>query len=101
MSHEKPEISKSFSVDGSRNFKVDYYVTDSICQSDGADEVTVYGLRLDLFIDGKLADTSKVDDVSPSKETVVEMARLFARNLVTPASLKDVVEDSISAQLNQ
>ncbi|HEX2938622.1 MAG TPA: DUF6514 family protein [Ruminiclostridium sp.] len=99
MREEKPAISKSFSDQSNRELKVDYYVTNGKCRSDGADEVSTYGLKLDLYVNGKISDTVEVDDISISKEEVINLAIKFANNLVTPVSLKDVIEDCVAAQL--
>lgn len=82
-----------------RVLKIDYFVTNGTVITDGAATIPAYGICVHLSVEGKCLDSSTIDDVSPSRETVLQMAQLFARNLVTPVSLRDVVEDSLAMQL--
>lgn len=99
MGVNEPVISRTTLDEDNRELKIDYFVTDGISLSDGAQGIPSYGIGVQLQIDGKVSGSSKVDDVSPSKETIMRMVQLFANNLVTPLSLKDVVEDCLAAQL--
>lgn len=99
MFHEDLLSKKSFTGTDGRQFEANYYVTSGLCHTQGAENQPVFGIRLELFVEGKLSDSAIVDDVSPEKEETVKLAKLFAENEVTPISLKDVVEDCISLQL--
>lgn len=92
-------ISKTFIDDDNRELKIDYFVTNGNSQSDGTQGFPVFGIYVQLSVDGKCSDCSEIDDVTPCKETATQMTQLFAKNLVTPVSLKDVVEDFVAAQL--
>jgi hypothetical protein len=99
MGVNEPVISRTTLDEDNRELTIDYFVTDGISLTDGAQGKPSYGISVHLSIDGKCSSSSKVDDVSPTKETVMRLLQLFAKNLVTPTSLKDVVEDCIAAQL--
>lgn len=82
-----------------RDLYLEYYVTDSACLSDGAQGISTFGIRVVLSVEGKESDTSAVTDITPSKSAVLKLAALLSKNSVTPATLKDVIEDAISLQI--
>lgn len=90
--------STSLTTDDQRSLKIDYFITSGICKTDGAERITTYGIKAELSVDGKSAETSRIDDVSPSEEAVKGIIDLLANNDVTPVSLKDVVEDCVAMQ---
>lgn len=85
-------------TDDKRSLRVDYFITSGVCMTDGAGEVTTYGIRAELNADGRFMESSKVDDISPSEETVRIVIDLLAKNNVTPVALKDVIEDCVAMQ---
>ena len=89
-------ISKKVLNEKNETMEIDYSVTRGESLTDGAKGAPVYGIYVKLSIDGKCRESSKVEDVSPSEETVERLVQLFAKNLVTPVSLKDVVEDCLA-----
>jgi hypothetical protein len=99
MGLNEPVISKTVTDENSNVLKIDYFVTNGISLTDGTQGIPSFGICVQLSIDGKISESSAVNDVSPDKETVMRLLQLFAKNLVTPVSLKDVVEDCVAAQL--
>lgn len=99
MMSNKLIITKTTLDEEDRVLKIDYFVTNGTTLTDGASAIPAYGICVHLSVDGKCLDSSTIDDVSPSEETAVRMAQLFAKNLVTPVSLRDVVEDCLALQL--
>lgn len=93
-----------FQVPGeSKTFRIEYFLTERLCASDGAERLPVYGVRATLQMDGKQADGSpmdcaQVDDISASREEALGFIRLLARGAVTPVCLKDTAEDFIAAK---
>lgn len=92
--------STSLTTDDQRTLKINYFITSGICLTDGAKQITTFGIKAELSVGGKFAEMSKIDDVSPSEETVRIIIDLLAKNNVTPVSLKDVVEDCVAMQYN-
>lgn len=99
MVSNEPVISKTVLDENGKTLKLDYFVTSGTCQTDGAEGVPSFGIRVRRSIDGVVTESSTVDDISPSEETTMRMLQLFAKNLVTPVSLKDVVEDCLASQI--
>lgn len=99
MGVNEPVISKTVEDEKGRLLTLDYFVTHGLSLTDGAEGKPAFGIRVQMSTDGKDSDVSQIDDVTPSKETATRMAQLFANFLVTPTSLRDVVEDCLSAQL--
>ena len=99
MDYSNPAFSGTAIDENGRTLKINYFITKGKCLTDGAPAVPVFGITVNLTIDGKLYDSSAINDVSPSEETVMRMTELFAKNCVTPDTLKDVVEDCLAFQL--
>jgi hypothetical protein len=99
MSFSELVISKAILDENNRAGIIDYFVTKGTSLTDGAEGIPVFGICVRLSVDGECFDNSAINDVSPSKETTMRMIQLFAKNLVTPVSIKDVVEDCLAAQL--
>lgn len=102
------EVSHFRVSEENKTFRVEYFLTEGLCASDGAESLPAYGVRATLRMDGKQADDSpldgnpldcaQVDDISVSKEEVLGFIRLLARGAVTPVCLKDAAEDFIAAK---
>jgi len=88
--------STTFASEDNKLLKVDYFITNGVCLTDGAQQVPTFGIIAKLSIDGKFVENSQINDVSPSEETVKELVDLLARNGVTPVSLFDVVDDYVT-----
>jgi hypothetical protein len=99
MDWSNPAFSGTAIDEKGRRLKLNYFVTEGKCLTDGAPQVPVFGITVNMEIDGNIVDSSSICDVSPSLETVMRMTELFAQNSVTPITLKDVVEDCIALQL--
>jgi orotate phosphoribosyltransferase-like protein len=91
--------SAKLTSEDNRSLKIDYFITSGTCLTDGAEQVPTFGIMAKLSIDGKYTESSKIDDVSPSEETVKELVDLLAKNGVTPIALSSVVEDYVTMQL--
>lgn len=99
MVSNEPVISKTVLDENGKTLTLDYFITSGICLTDGAKGIPSFGIRVQLSIDGIVTESLTVDDVSPSEEATMRMAQLFAKNLVTPVSLKDIIEDSLASQI--
>lgn len=99
MDFGEPEFSKTICDENGRTLQVEYFVTGGYCETDGAQRNSVFGISAQLSIDGKCSDKVTVADVSPSREIALRITQLLARNLVTPITLKDVIEDCLAADL--
>lgn len=109
------EVASSQFTEEGREYRIAYFLTEGRCLTDGvgmagqagelrgrnaaagADDIPVYGVMTKLRVDGVPADSARVDDISPSKETVFNLIRLLARGKVTPVCLRDVAEDFVAA----
>lgn len=98
MGDNEPIISKTTSDENNRVLKIDYYVSSGFTLTDGAQRNPTFGITVRLSIDGKCSDCSTIEDISPSREMVTRLVQQLADNLVTPVTLKDVVEDCLAAQ---
>lgn len=74
----------------------EYYLLTGKCRTDGITDTTTYGIKCELRQDGKLVDSSTVEDISPLQKNVENLILLLQRNSVTPVTLKDVIEDYIA-----
>jgi orotate phosphoribosyltransferase-like protein len=83
-----------------RSLKVEYFVTNCVCQTIGEDQYPTYGILAKLSVDDKFEESSRIDDVSSSGEFVRKVIETLARNGVTPVTLKDVVEDIVVNQFD-
>lgn len=99
MVSDGPVISKTVVGENGKTLELDYFMTRGTSHTDGAEGVPCFGISVSLSVDGEVSDSSTVDDVSPSEETARRILQLLAKNLVTPVSLKDVVEDCLAMQI--
>ena len=56
-----------------------------------------FGIEARLYDDGRLVDSCVVEDIAVKQAGVLELIELLSRNTVTPVTLRDVVEDYLSA----
>lgn len=70
-----------------KDFRVKYYLTEN---KNG------YGTRVEKYnLENKLEESSQINDIFVKSDDAKRFISLISRNLVTPVSLKDVVEDYI------
>ena len=99
MEVNEPVISETTSDEFGRSLKLDYFVTNGISLTDGVQGNTSFGISVRLCVDGESPECTTIEDVTPSKEAVMRIIQLLAKNFVTPVTLRDVVEDCVAAQL--
>lgn len=76
------------------NQKLVYKLIQSQYQDDDS-EVSCYGVEIECTLFGGL-ETSKFINITSKLELAKELFNLLCDNLVTPISLKDIVEDFIT-----
>ena len=77
------------------NFQISYFLR-SVDYSGDAPH-TGFGIEARLYSGDKLIDEAAVNDVTCSQDEAIAMIGILSKNTVTPVTLKDVIEDYISA----
>lgn len=96
MQVTQPVCSSVVISDDGTEMLLEYFVTNCICLSDGAEGIPTFGIRLQATTKGGALETSVVQDISPTKEEVTRLAKKFCDLGVTPCTLKDAVEDYLA-----
>jgi len=81
-----------------RNFRVEYHVLTSDIEHEG-EELQVYGVEIvkKQRKNGVLTiEKELIENICVSKDKICELIMTLAKNLVTPITLRDVVEDMIA-----
>jgi hypothetical protein len=73
---------------------VNYYLQSSTYAGEAPHEG--FGIKAQLYHENRLIDESTIEDVTSSKDELMELIETLSRNTVTPVTLKDVIEDYIS-----
>lgn len=67
---------------------------------DGAKQVTVYGIAANTVLaNGELCTVLSLDDISPKRDFVNEIAEKLNRLNVSPVHFKNIIEDIVARQL--
>lgn len=96
MQKVRPLTPNTFSAEipGSENLEVSYRIT---CRDFAADVPhRGYGIEAILMRNGERMDACTVDDVTCSLSKAEDIVELLLRNVVTPVTLRDVLEDIVS-----
>lgn len=99
MQVTQPACSCTVINDDGGEILLEYFVTNCICLSDGAEGIPSFGIRLQATTNSGSVETSVVQDISPTKEEVVLLAQKLCGLGVTPCTLTDVVEDYVAMQI--
>lgn len=99
MKVTQPVCSSVVISDDGSEILLEYFVMNCICLSDGAEGIPSFGIRLQATTKGGTVETSVVQDISPAKEEITNLAKELCGLGVTPCTLKDVVEDYIALQI--
>ena len=81
-----------------RNFRVEYHILKSKIEYEG-EELEVYGVEIvkKQRKNGVLTvENEAIENICVSKDKVYELILTLAKNLVTPITLRDIVEDMIA-----
>lgn len=75
-------------------FVLEYYITVSSCEFEGASGKNIYGLEV-VKRQGDLVENSSIEDYSLCRDNTVQLAEKLCSNQVTPVGLIDVLTDLI------
>ncbi|MCL2740053.1 MAG: DUF6514 family protein [Oscillospiraceae bacterium] len=81
-----------------RNFRMEYHILESVIEHEGG-EVRVFGVEIvkKQRKNGVLAvEVEAVENVCITRERICDFIITLANNLVTPVTLRDIVEDMIA-----
>lgn len=77
-----------------KNYELNYYIIqhediieDNVCRT--------YGIRIEKMDDGNVIESEEVKDISSYINVVQELTNKLIQGIVTPVSLKYIVEDYI------
>jgi hypothetical protein len=77
---------------------LNYYLLQNTCMAEGAANLPVYGIRVELTNTGRLVDSAEICDVTTSMERGKYIISLLSKNTVTPVSLFDVIADYLAIE---
>ncbi len=74
-----------------KELNLEYYLV--ACEMNNS---CTYGIRINLTKDGGEAETAVINDISPSKDGMLDLIKLMYKNSVTPVTARDVIYDCIA-----
>jgi len=74
-----------------KELNLEYYLVAS-----EAEDSYTYGIQVNMTKDTGESETAAIKNVSPSKDSVIELIKLLYSNSVTPVSVHDVIYDCIA-----
>jgi len=84
--------SNEVTLDDNRTMRLEYNITES--RSADNDE-PYYGIQITKYIDDS-TETEEIQGISYSRDKVEEIAGILFRNIVTPISMVEIVDDIIT-----
>jgi hypothetical protein len=90
---ESTELIKTTDL-GDAGFVLEYYITESSCEYEGASGQPIYGLEI-VKRQGGSVENSSIEDYTLCRENAVLLAEKLCNNQVTPVGLIDVLSDLI------
>jgi hypothetical protein len=79
----------------SPHYDIEYYLISDVCEGEDVPSHKAYGVEIRLCLQGKPLDINSIADITSSKEKAESLIKLFSEALVTPVTLKDVIEDTL------
>ncbi len=87
---KKLEINESVEYQ-CKELNLEYYLLS--CETDNS---CTYGIQINMTKDSGESETAVINDVLPSKASMMELINLMYKNSVTPVSAHDVIYDCIA-----
>ena len=87
-----------YKIAAAKNFRLEYYVLENAIEHEGR-LLCVYGIEIikKQRKDGVfLSEAKSIKNICVSEGQIKSLAQMLAENLVTPITLKDIVEDLIA-----
>jgi len=87
-----------YKIAAAKNFRLEYSVLTNAIEHEGQ-LITVYGVEIikKQRKDGVLlSETKSIKNICVSEDQIKKLVQTLAENLVTPITLKDIVEDLIA-----
>lgn len=81
-----------------QNLLACYHLLSSRITPEESASADVFGIGVELFSDEFLVSHSEIHDISTDKQKVSGLLKLLSENLVTPLTLKDIVEDYLAIE---
>jgi fructose-specific phosphotransferase system component IIB len=83
-----------------KNFRLEYYIVPNQIESDGV-LITTYGVQITKKQRKNgvvLTETKTIKNICMSEQQIQKLTNLLAENLVTPITLKDIIDDLVEEQ---